>query len=108
MLGRPFVALAVIVATAAVAHAERAVVGTVVDDATGMPVPGALVAIGAHEAPTDDDGHFRVTDVPFGRVDVVVIADGYRAYFGSTRVGADLTVRLDADAGAGEVISSLA
>ena len=104
MLGRPYVALAVIVATATVAHAERAVVGTVVDDATGMPVPGALVAIGAHEAATDDDGHFRVTDVPFGRVDVVVIADGYRAYFGSTRVGADLTVRLDADAGAGEVI----
>ncbi len=104
MLGRTSAALAVIVATATVAHAERAVVGTVVDGATGMPVPGALVAIGANEAATDDDGHFRVVDVPFGRVDVVVIADGYRAYFGSTRVGADLTVRLDAEAGAGEVI----
>lgn len=104
MLGRPHLALAVIVATAAIAHAERAVVGTVVDDATGMPVPGALVAIGAHEAATDDDGHFRVTDVPFGRIDVVVIADGYRAYFGSARVGADLTIRLDAEAGGAEVI----
>ena len=104
MFGRTYAALAVIVATATFAHAERVVVGTVVDDATGMPVPGALVAVGANEAATDDDGHFRVSDVPFGRVDVVVIADGYRAYFGSTRVGADLTVRLEAEAGAGEVI----
>lgn len=98
------VIVALITALGAVAHAERAVVGTVVDGATGMPVPGALVAIGANEAATDDDGHFRVTDVPFGRVDVVVIADGYRAYFGSARVGADLMVRLDAEAGTAEVI----
>ena len=97
-------ALTILVATTAMAHAERAVVGTVVDDTTGMPVAGALVAVGANEAATDDAGHFRVTDVPFGRIDVVVIADGYRAYFGSARVGADLTIRLAAETGAGEVI----
>ncbi|CAN5892630.1 TonB-dependent receptor [soil metagenome] len=96
--------LAVLVAAPSPAHAERAVTGRIVDDGTGMPVPGALVAIGAHEAASDDDGQFRVIDVPFGRIDVVVIADGYRAYFGSTRVGATLAIRLEAEAGAGEVI----
>ena len=104
MFARVAVIVIVIVATATVAHAERAVVGTVVDDATGMPVPGALVAVGAGEAATDDGGHFRVTGVPFGRIDVVVIADGYRAYFGSARMGADLTIRLAAETGSGEVI----
>ena len=95
---------AVILIAPAVAHAERAVTGTVVDDATGMPVPGALIAIGAAEAASDDDGRFRVVDVPFGRHDVVVIADGYRAYFGSARVGANLKIRLEAESGRNEVI----
>lgn len=89
---------------AGVARAERAVRGTVLDDATGQPVAGALVAVGAGEAGSDDAGRFAIPDAPFGRLDVVVIADGYRAYFGSARVGEDVTVRLTPETGAGEVI----
>ncbi|MBA3460579.1 MAG: TonB-dependent receptor [Deltaproteobacteria bacterium] len=101
---RSIAVVAVILAAPTVAHAERAVTGTVVDDASGMPVPGALVAIGAAEAATDDDGKFRVADVPFGRLEVVIIADGYQAYFGSARVGASLAVRLAPESGTNEVI----
>jgi hypothetical protein len=96
--------VAVVVATTSAAYAERTVIGTVVDDSTGQPVVGALVAVGAGEAGTGDDGTFAITDVPYGRLDVVVIADGYRAYFGSARIGAELAIRLVADTGAGEVI----
>jgi len=103
---RPWViaAIAVTVAAPGIARAERAVHGTVLDDATGMPVIGALVAVGGGEAASGDDGTFKVTDVAFGRLDVVVIADGYRAYFGSTRIGADITIRMTPEVGAGEVI----
>src|SRR5690349_4263354 len=85
------------------ARAERTVSGTVIDEATGKPIVGALVAVGAGEAGTDDLGKFTITNVPFGRLDVVVIADGYRAFFGSARVDEDITVRMQADA-SGEVI----
>jgi len=94
----------IVAAAAGAAHAERRVTGLVVDDATGQPIVGALVAVGAGEAGTDDAGRFAIADVPFGRHDVVVIADGYRAYFGSARVGAELTIRLARDEGAGELI----
>jgi len=97
-------AIAVTVAAPGIARAERAVHGTVLDDATGLPVVGALVAVGGGEAASGDDGTFKVTDVAFGRLDVVVIADGYRAYFGSARLGADITVRMTPEDGAGEVI----
>lgn len=39
--------------------ADRAITGVVVDDATGEPVVGAMVAIGVHETATDDQGHDR-------------------------------------------------
>ncbi|MEJ7600640.1 MAG: carboxypeptidase regulatory-like domain-containing protein [Kofleriaceae bacterium] len=101
-------AVAAVLATAVVApgtaHAERTITGAVVDDATGQPVVGALVAVGATETASDDAGRFTIRDAPFGRLDVVVISDGYRAYFGSARIGAALAIRLVADAGAGEVI----
>jgi TonB-dependent Receptor Plug Domain len=96
--------VAVITVTPAVAFADRAVTGSVVDGETGMPVIGALVSVGAGEAATDDEGRFRVAELEFGRVDVVVIADGYRAYFGSARIGAVLAIRLEAAGGASEVI----
>ena len=95
---------AIVIAAPAVARAERAVAGTVIDDTTGEPVVGALVAIGSAEAATGDDGTFRVVGVPFGRLDVVVIADGYQAYFGSARVGANVKIRLVAEGGSSEVI----
>ena len=105
---RPRVALAIAIAVAllapAPASADRAVRGTVVDDATGAPVAGALVAVGGGETATDDAGRFRVAEVPFGRVEVVVIADGYRTYFGSARIGVDLAIRLEPSGGSNDVI----
>ena len=104
---RAHAAVLIAVAAAAAAgdaRADRVVTGTVVDDATGKPVPGALVAVGAAEAGTDDAGRFTIGGAPFGRLDVLVIADGYRALFGSARVGEDVTLRLVPDAGGGEVI----
>jgi hypothetical protein len=95
----------VVVASATAAHADRRVGGTVVDDETGAPVVGALVSIGAVEVASGDDGRFTATYLPFGRLDVVAIAGGYRAYFGSARAGADLEIRLVPDtAAATEVI----
>jgi TonB-dependent Receptor Plug Domain/Carboxypeptidase regulatory-like domain len=99
-----FAALAIVALFATEARAEKSVTGIVLDQSSGAPVVGALVAVGSGEAGTDDAGRFTITGVPFGRHDVVVIADGYRAYFGSARVGQDMTIRLVADAGAGEVI----
>ncbi|HEY0988131.1 MAG TPA: TonB-dependent receptor plug domain-containing protein, partial [Kofleriaceae bacterium] len=96
--------IAVAVVVPAVARADRAVAGSVVDDATGMPVAGALVTVGGREATTDDEGRFRVAEAAFGRLDVLVIADGYSPYFGSTRIGALAAIRLEAVSSAGEVI----
>jgi carboxypeptidase family protein/TonB-dependent receptor-like protein len=102
---RVVVVIAVLLASAGTAAADRAVAGRVVDDATGAPVVAALVAIGGAETATGDDGSFAIPDLPFGRLDVTVVADGYRAYFGSARLGGgDLTIRLAPDAGSGEVI----
>src|SRR3954471_23445145 len=103
MIHRWLVFAAVTLATPA-AFADRAVIGSVVDDATGMPVAGALVAVGGGEAATDDQGQFRVDGVAFGRIEVTVIADGYRAYFGSARIGAVLAIRLEAAGSASELI----
>lgn len=94
---------ALVLLVPAVAHAERTVTGTVTD-ATGKPVAGAVVAIGSAEATTDAAGAFTLADAPFGRLDVVVIADGYRTYFGSARAGGQLAVQLAADPGKSEVI----
>ncbi|HEX3474275.1 MAG TPA: TonB-dependent receptor plug domain-containing protein [Kofleriaceae bacterium] len=103
MIHRWLVIAAVTLATPA-AFADRAVTGSVVDDATGLPVVGALVSVDSGEAATDDQGQFRVDGIAFGRVDVMVIADGYRAYFGSARIGAALVIRLEAAGSASELI----
>jgi hypothetical protein len=104
VFARVVAAVTVVIAMPAIAHADRAVTGSVVDDATGLPIAGALVSVGGGEAATDDLGQFRIADIAFGRLDVVVISDGYRAYFGSARIGAALVIRLVAEVGAGEVI----
>ncbi|HEX4421798.1 MAG TPA: carboxypeptidase regulatory-like domain-containing protein [Kofleriaceae bacterium] len=87
-----------------VAQAERTVGGRVVDDATGAPVVGALVAVGSVEAVSGEDGRFAIRDAPFGRLDLIVIADGYKPFFGSARAGNELAIRLEVDANGGEVI----
>jgi hypothetical protein len=92
------------VAAAGTAHADRTVSGTIADAATGQPVVGALVAVGTAEAATDDAGRFAIPNAPFGRLDLIVIADGYRPYFGSARAGGDVAIRMQAETGAGEVI----
>jgi hypothetical protein len=104
MSRRWLVAITAVVLAAAPARADRAVTGTVVDDATGMPVTGALVTIAGSDATTDSRGEFRIGELGFGRVDVVVVADGYRVYFGSARIGAVLAIRLEAADSASEVI----
>jgi hypothetical protein len=104
MSRRWLVAVTAVVLAAAPARADRAVTGTVVDDATGMPVAGALVTIAGSDATTDSRGEFRIGELGFGRVDVVVVADGYRVYFGSARIGAVLAIRLEAADSASEVI----
>ncbi|HMG56571.1 MAG TPA: TonB-dependent receptor [Kofleriaceae bacterium] len=101
---RRALATAIALVAPSVAYADRTVAGSVVDDATGQPVPGALVAVGTVEAPTDDAGRFAIRDAPFGRLDLIVIADGYRPYFGSARAGGELAIRLAPEAGGGEVI----
>lgn len=97
-------AAVIVIAAPSVSYADRTVTGTVVDDATGRPVVGALVAVGTAEAPTDDAGRFAIRDAPFGRLDLIVIADGYRPYFGSARAGGELAIRLAPETGGGEVI----
>ncbi|HMG22626.1 MAG TPA: carboxypeptidase regulatory-like domain-containing protein, partial [Kofleriaceae bacterium] len=104
MVRAPLAAAIALTAGAPAAWADRAVTGAVIDAASGQPVAGALVTVGDGEATTDDQGRFRVAEVAFGRLDVVVIADGYRAYFGSARIGALPAIRLEAVDGASEVI----
>jgi len=97
-------ALLVALATAP-AHADRSITGVIVDDTTGAPVVGAIVVAGEQEAITDASGAFTIADVPFGRIDLIVVADGFTAYFGSARIGAALTIRLSGEARTGgEVI----
>ena len=97
-------ALAAVVLAPRAAHADRSVAGAVVDGATGLPIAGALVAIGTAEAATDQTGKFVIRDAPFGRLDLIVLADGYQAYFGSARAGGELAILLEPQAGGGEVI----
>ena len=96
--------IAVLALAGGVARADRVVLGTIVDDRTGQPVVGALVTVGTRETATDDTGKFKVDNVPFGRLDVVVVADGYEAYFGGARVGETVAIRMVPDKAGGEVI----
>src|SRR5678815_6066592 len=68
---RPWLVAVSAVTMVAPARADRAVTGSVVDDATGLPVAGALVTVGGSEAVTDDQGRFRAGEIAFGRLDVM-------------------------------------
>ncbi|MEZ4362769.1 MAG: TonB-dependent receptor [Kofleriaceae bacterium] len=96
------IGLAALVASAVVAHprradADRAISGVVVDAATGAPIAEAGIAANDRAATTDATGAFRVGDLPFSRIDLIVVAEGYETYFGSARLGAELRIRLQPD-----------
>lgn len=61
--------------------------GRIVDQATGKPVPGAIVATGSLETTSDDDGRFELAGAPSGWIDLVVVADGYEPLVQRVRRG---------------------
>ena len=61
--------------------------GSVVDQATGDPVPGAIVSTGSLETTTADDGRFELAGAPSGWIDLVVVADGYEPLVQRVRRG---------------------
>jgi len=92
------------VAAPAVARADRAVTGSVVDAASGQPVAGASVTAGGIEVATDAAGAFVASGVPAGWFDVFVLADGYQPRLARARPGWRLTIRLTPDVGGGEIV----
>jgi len=97
-------AVALVIATPAIAYADRAIAGRVLDEKSGEPIAGAQVTAGGIEVFSADDGAFRVSGVPDGGFDVFALADGYEPYLGRARAGAVLTIRLARDANGGEVV----
>ncbi len=105
---RRWVSVAMILIGVIVGHsrafADRSVTGIIVDETSRAPIIGALIAIGGIEGVSDDLGRFVIANAPFGRLDVLVIADGYGAYFGAARIGDDLKIGLAREGGGGELI----
>lgn len=106
----PSLAAAVVVSVAGVtvasvgaAHADRAITGTVVDATTGAPIAEAGIAANDRAATTNAEGKFRIGNLPFSRIDLIIVAEGYETYFSSARLGAELLIRLQPDSSA-EVI----
>jgi hypothetical protein len=97
-------AMAVVAADPGRARADRAISGTVVDATTGAPIAEAGIAANDRSATSDAAGKFRIGELPFSRIDLIVVAEGYETYFGSARLGAELAIRLQPDASA-EVIT---
>jgi len=64
----------------AVTPANAALGGCVTDQATGAPVPGALVRWGKHTAATGADGRYLLSDVPSGTCCLTVTGAGYRTW----------------------------
>jgi len=92
---------------AAPAASSRALVGIVVDAATGEPVADAIVATGSVERTTTADGRFDLAGVPPGWFDVVVVADGYDPLVQRVRPGAPVRLALVAsgELGGSELIT---
>jgi len=66
-----------------------------IDDATRMPIQGAMVRVGTIEGTTDATGLF-VADGVVGKQDVVVTAAGYRSEYWIGANGANMTFDLHA------------
>jgi TonB-dependent Receptor Plug Domain/Carboxypeptidase regulatory-like domain len=86
---------------AASGAASATLTGTVVNAATGAPVALALVAAGALEVLSGDDGRFTLDGVGRGVLDLVVVADGYEPLVQRVRAGVPLRLALIASEGAG-------
>jgi len=71
---------------------RRSLTGSVVDQTTGQPIRGAIVATGSLETTTADDGRFELAGAPSGWSDLVVVADGYDPLV--TRARPDAPLRL--------------
>ena len=56
---------------------EATLTGTVLDRATGEPIPFATVRTGTHDVQTDSLGQFRIAHVPAGMTPVQAAAPGY-------------------------------
>jgi hypothetical protein len=72
-----------------------ATLGGVVRDASGARLAGARVTIGAASAVTDQDGQFRLADVPSGAVVVAIEKDDLRGARSLTLAPGDEIVTLD-------------
>ena len=78
---------------------DKTISGTVVDDATGQPIPGANVIVKGTKkgAVTDFDGNFTIV-VPDNATTLVVSYIGYSTKDVAIVVGENLTIRLSEDA----------
>lgn len=88
----------VVVAFATIASAQDAgvIVGQVVAEVDGQPVPGATVSIdGTISAITDSRGNFRLVDVPAGEQTVMVTLAGFGEASGSATVVAGQSTTLN-------------
>ena len=94
-LGASLVVLTPIVAAAQ--QQSGTITGRVVDRATQQPVVGATVRIvgTTRAAQTGDQGTYRVTAVPAGRVDVQAVRIGYAAITKPITIGASETATVD-------------
>lgn len=77
-----------------------ALTGRVLDQASGNPVAGAIVATGTIETTTDEAGRFELAGAPATWLDLVVVADGYEPLVQRVRPGQSLVLRVT---GSGEL-----
>ncbi len=77
--------------------AQYTVEGTVSDQNSGMPLPGATVMLADTDfgTATDPDGYFEFTNVPEGTYDLQVTYVGYVQLTRSINVNQDLDLNLD-------------
>lgn len=72
------------------AEAENTISGTVVEAATGVPVPEVFISADNITALTDSEGRFTLVGVPSGDIEVVAVADAFEPQVLATRVGAEI------------------
>jgi hypothetical protein len=98
------IAIVVLVAAPALAHADRSIAGRVLDARSAQPIGDAEVSAGGVETLTTADGSFTISGVPEGTFDVFALADDYEPFLGRARSGATITIRLAPAANGAEVV----